>query len=298
MTSNLSNTDQKNGIVRFLFDNHGVRGEIARLTTSCTQLLDGKDYPLCVCRMMEELAVATVLFAATLKDGSEVMVQIRTGEDSPLKYAMINIRGDLSFYGSAQFKDDEKKCNDDLNFAQLTGTNAVLVLTIFPADDPKNKWQGIVAVNPQSIAATLGNYFRDSQQLPSEFFIWSDPKGKQSAGIMLQVIPEIKGNQDSLEHLSVLTSTMTEDEIFTLPLNECLSRLFAHEEVRVYPPKTPSFRCVCSRERCEKALTSLDPKVLESMICEEGTAMTCQHCGHIYKFSKKDLEELLLKISQ
>ena len=96
---------------------------------------------------MTELAVAAVLFAVTLKDGSEVMMQIRTGEKSPLKYALINIRGDLSFYGSAQFKDDER-CADDLSFAELVGEKAVLVLTIFPADDPTNKWQGIVAVDP------------------------------------------------------------------------------------------------------------------------------------------------------
>ena len=298
MTGTANNlADEKNTIVRFLFDNHGVRGEIVRLTTSCEELLEGKNYPQCVGKMMTELAVAAVLFAVTLKDGSEVMMQIRTGEKSPLKYALINIRGDLSFYGSAQFKDDER-CADDLSFAELVGEKAVLVLTIFPADDPKNKWQGIVAVDPESISATLGNYFRNSQQLPSEFFIWSDPLTKQSAGIMLQVIPEIKGNQESLEHLSVLASTMTRNEILSLPLNECLLRLFAHDEVRVFPSTTPSFRCVCSRDRCEKALSSLVPKVLKSMISESGTSMTCQHCGHIYKFSKKDLEDILLKNSQ
>ncbi len=284
-------------ITRFLFDNHGVRGEILRLDEPCAQLLKGKNYPKCVRTMMSELAASAVLFAATLKDGSEVMVQIRGGEKSPIKYALVNIRGDLSFYGSAQLKEDTP-CPDDLSFDKLTGKDSVLVLTIFPADDPKNKWQGIVAVDPKSIAATLDGYFKNSQQLPTTFFIWSDDENQSSAGIMLQVIPEITGNQESLEHLSILTSTMTAKEILTLPPTECLGRLFAHEQVRVFPSKVPSFRCICSRERCEKALSSLAPSALDSLIADHGTSMTCQHCGHTYIFNQQDLEELRAKNNQ
>ncbi len=296
MTTTLDKSEQ-NSIVRFLFDNHGVRGEIVRLTKPCSTMFAGGKYPKCARKMMQELAAATVLFAATLKDGSEIMVQLRGGDGSPIKYALINIREDLSFYGSCQFHDDVKIA-DNLSFAELIGKDAVLVLTIFPADDPKNKWQGIVAVNPESIAATLGNYFRDSQQLPTEFIIWSDTDKEVAAGIMLQVIPEIKGNQESLEHLSILANTMTEDEIFSLPLNDCLARLFAHEEVRVFPPRAPFFKCVCSRDRCVNALEALDTQVIESMIADGGTKMTCQHCGHTYKFSQDDLKKLLIRISQ
>lgn len=284
-------------ITRFLFDNHGVRGEILRLTEPCAQMLKGQNYPKCVRNMMSELAASAVLFAATLKDGSEVMVQIRGGQDSPIKYALVNIRGDLSFYGSAQLKENSP-CPDDLSFDKLTGQGSVLVLTIFPADDPQNKWQGIVEVDPKSIAATLEGYFKNSQQLPTTFFIWSDDQNRSSAGIMLQVIPEIDGNQESLEHLSILASTMTEKEIMTLSPAECLGRLFAHEQVRVFPSKIPSFRCICSRERCEKALSSLAPSALESLINDHGTSMTCQHCGHTYIFSQKDLEDLRVKNNQ
>lgn len=291
------NANEQNGVIRFLFDNHGVRGEILSMHDPLVKMLEHREYPVCVKKMLLELASATVLFGATLKDGSEIMAQVRGGEGSPLKYALINIREDLSFYGSAQLKDDVP-CPDDLSFADLAGKNAVMVLTIFPADDPKNKWQGIVAVNPESIAATLGNYFHDSQQLPTTFFIWSDVAKLQSGGIMLQVIPEIKGNQESLEHLSILAGTLTQDELFTLPQTECLSRLFAHEQVRVFPVKKTDFKCVCSRCRCENALLNIDHSELKSLADEGGTSMTCQHCGHVYKFSKEDLQGLLLRVSQ
>lgn len=289
--------NEQNSVIRFLFDNHGVRGEILSMKDPLVKMFEHRHYPECVKKMMLELASATVLFGATLKDGSEIMAQIRGGESSPLKYALINIREDLSFYGSAQLRDDVP-CPEDLSFKDLTGKDAVMVLTIFPADDPKNKWQGIVAVNPNSIAATLDNYFHDSQQLPTTFLIWSDTTTYCSGGIMLQVIPEIKGNQGSLEHLSILAQTLTADELFSLPQTECLSRLFAHETVRVFPPKSTDFRCVCSRARCENALMNINRAELESLAKEGGTSMTCQHCGHVYNFKQQDLEQLLVNVSQ
>ena len=289
-------TDQ-DSVIRFLFDNHGVRGEILRMQEPCEKLILTRNYPRCIKAMLLELAAAAELFSATLKDGSEVMVQLRCGENSPVKYALINTRDDLSFYGSAQLRDDIP-CRDDLSFADLAGTGGVLVLTIFPADDPKNKWQGIVEIDPRSISATLENYFRESQQLPTRLFIWSDSDKPCAGGVMLQVIPEIKGNTESLEHLSILTQTLTEKELFSLPLTECLSRLFAHEQVRVFPPREPVFRCICSRERCVQALLNLPHAQLEEIASDNGTSMTCQHCGHIYRFSAEDLKSLLLRQAQ
>ncbi len=39
----------------------------------------------------------------------------------------------------------------------------------------------------------------------------------QSGGVMLQIIPEIKNNLESLDHLSVLTETLSTKELFDLP---------------------------------------------------------------------------------
>ena len=100
MDGNTMQTFENNSVERFLFDNHGVRGEIVKLKTPFEELLH-KDYPSCLKKTLMELAVASVLVAATLKDGSEIMVQLRGSNSSPLKYALINIRQDLSFYGSA-----------------------------------------------------------------------------------------------------------------------------------------------------------------------------------------------------
>ncbi|MBQ9221769.1 Hsp33 family molecular chaperone HslO [Succinivibrio sp.] len=288
-------TFNHNSIERFLFDNHGVRGEITRLKTPFEDLIHD-DYPDCLKKIMMELAVSSVLVASTLKDGSEIMVQIRGGKDAPLKYALINIRQDLSFYGSCALKDNSTVDNN-ASIHDLCGQDGILALSVFPQNGVK--WQGIVAMNNESIGATLEDYFKNSQQLPTRFFISTDLQERQSGGIMLQIIPEVEGNIESLEHLSVLSATLSAKELFTLPLDESLGRLFAHEETKVFGEKEVLFKCICSKSRCENALMQLDPAELKNMAEDpKGTSMTCQHCGKTYTFTQEELASIYRKISQ
>ena len=284
-----------NNIERFIFDNHGVRGDIVKLQTPFEHLLHDS-YPKCVKKVMMEMSVASVLVASTLKDGSEIMVQLRGGNSSPLKYALINIRQDLSFYGSAALKEGAE-LKDDATLLELCGTDSVLVISVFPKNG--QKWQGIVSINTDSISATLEDYFKESQQLPTRFFIRSNVQAKFAAGILLQIIPEIKDNTQSLEHLSILTDTITEQELYALGLEETLGRLYAHEDIKVFGQQGVMFKCLCSKERCESALSKISTDELKQLIDKDGKAsMTCQHCGRVYEFSKEELLSILHKNSQ
>ena len=50
-------TDQ-DSVIRFLFDNHGVRGEILRMQEPCEKLILTRNYPRCIKAMLLELAAA------------------------------------------------------------------------------------------------------------------------------------------------------------------------------------------------------------------------------------------------
>ena len=292
---NENNSKKPDEILRFLFDNHGVRGEIVSLNQACQDLMH-EDYAPAVKSMMMELAAASLLFSATLKDGSEVMLQLQGGKQSPLKYALINVRDDLSFYGSAKLKEG-MTIAQEASFKDLVGADGILVLSVFPVNG--EKWQGIVATEGDNVSSALESYFKNSQQLPSKFFIHSDVKTMQCTGMMLQIIPEIEGNLDSLEHLAILTSTLSATEAFELDNKEILGRLFAHEETRVFPEHQVSFRCICSLERCLKALASLKRAELKEIADDpNGTSMTCQHCGRSYHFTHEQLQELYFQVNQ
>ena len=69
--------------------------------------------------------------------------------------------------------------------------------------------------------------------------------------------------------------------------------------MKVFEPKTVEFKCSCSRARCENALQQLSQQELADLAKEEqGTSMTCQHCGKTYTFTKEDLQTILAKVSQ
>ena len=59
--------------------------------------------------------------------------------------------------------------------------------------------------------------------------------------------------------------------------------------------KSPvEYRCYCSRERMERALISLGPQQLESLIEEQGSAeLRCQFCDTVQTFTRQQLEALL-----
>ncbi len=281
--------------MRFMFDNHAVRGVIAGLDDEAACLFAGHNYPAPVKAVLLELAITAAMLAVSLKSAGDLMVQIRAGTGAKMKYALININQDLFFYGSASLTDNAL-FNDDDTLTTLTGTDAVLVISIFPKEG--SRWQGIVPLK-SSIAKSLEEYFAKSEQLPSRFFIVTDPDNKKAGGIMLQIISGSDNNEASLEHLGILTATVTSPELLSLGKLEILKRLYAGEQVRIFEPVPLKFRCICSKERCENSLLSLPKEELLKLCADkDGTTLNCGHCGKSYHFSAEDLNLLMLKASQ
>ena len=64
-------------------------------------------------------------------------------------------------------------------------------------------------------------------------------------------------------------------------------------ELEILETVPVEYRCYCSRERMERALISLGPAELQSMIDEQGYAdLTCRFCDNVQHFAREDLEAL------
>ncbi|WP_273768040.1 Hsp33 family molecular chaperone HslO, partial [Aeromonas hydrophila] len=74
------------------------------------------------------------------------------------------------------------------------------------------------------------------------------------------------GNLDDFDHLVQLTNTVKSEELFGLPANEVLYRLYHQEEVTLYEPQDVQFRCTCSRQRCADALLTLPTDEVADML--------------------------------
>ncbi|UCQ27933.1 Hsp33 family molecular chaperone HslO [Edwardsiella tarda] len=272
---------------RYLFENLAVRGELVNAGETYAHILENHDYPAPVQALLGELLVATSLLTATLKFAGNITVQLQG--DGPLKLAVINGNHNQEMRGVARLQGEIAA---DSSLKQMLG-NGVMVITITPQEG--ERYQGVVALEGETLAACLEAYFMQSEQLPTRLFLFTgEAEGKPAAaGMLLQILPTQPNNTDDLNHLALLTATVTPQELFTLPANEVLYRLYNQEQVTLFDPQPIIFRCSCSRERSASALLSLPPQQLDQLLEERGSIdMHCDYCGSHYIFDRIDIDAL------
>ncbi len=283
--------------MRFLVEDHEVNGQLVALG-GCLRPLLGHGRPGPLQRQLLEQAVAAVMLGASLKDHSELMLQLQGGKSAPLSYSVLNVREDLSFYGSAALREGATLGSDE-GFATLCGADGLLAVTIFPRDTAQRPWQGITPTGQPDFAACLEGHFQQSAQLMTRVLLFCDPALPVAGGIMLQALPGAgDGAAESLGHLSTLAATLTTAELAALPPTEILSRLYAHERVRIFPLQGASFRCGCSRDRCLGTLRMLPRQDLAALRARGKAEINCEHCGRRYVIGAAELDKLLSEKSQ
>ncbi|WP_127958692.1 Hsp33 family molecular chaperone HslO [Serratia microhaemolytica] len=280
----MSNHDQ---LHRYLFEKFAVRGELVNLSHTYQQILANHNYPQPVQALLGELLVATSLLTATLKFAGNITVQIQG--DGPLKLAVINGNNQQEMRGVARVVDEIAA---DSTLRQMVG-NGIMVITITP--EKGERYQGIVSLEGETLAESLEGYFRQSEQLPTRLFIRTGiHEGKPAAsGMLLQVLPAELRHDDEFDHLVQLTATIKNEELFSLPANDVLYRLYHQEEVTLYQPQPVIFRCSCSRQRCGETLMTLPAEEVQTMLAQDGHIdMHCDYCGQHYLFDALDISAL------
>lgn len=278
---------QHDQLHRYLFEQFAVRGELVTVSETRKQILENHNYPLPVKTLLGELLVATSLLTATLKFAGDITVQLQG--DGPMSLAVINGNNQQQMRGVARVQGDIPE-NADLK--TLVG-NGYLVITISPEEG--ERYQGVVGLEGDTLAACLEDYFMRSEQLPTRLFIRTGEVDGQPAagGMLLQVLPAQDAQTNDFEHLATLTETIKAEELFTLSATDVLWRLYHEEEVTVYDPQAVEFKCTCSRERCAGALKTLPDEEIDSIMAEDGEIdMHCDYCGTHYVFNSMDIAEI------
>lgn len=278
---------QHDQLHRYLFEQFAVRGELVTVSETWKQILENHNYPQPVKKVLGELLVATSLLTATLKFAGDITVQLQG--DGPMNMAVINGNNQQQMRGVARVQGDVPEGAD---LKTLVG-NGFLVITITP--DEGERYQGVVGLEGDTLAECLEDYFLRSEQLPTRLFIRTgEVEGQLAAGgMLLQVLPAQNAQGNDFEHLATLTETIKTEELFTLPANEVLWRLYHEEEVTLYDPQDVEFKCTCSRERCAGALRTLPDEEIDSIMAEDGEIdMNCDYCGSHYIFNAMDIAEI------
>lgn len=272
----------KDQLNRYLFDNAHVRGELVQASSTYQEIINNHQYPQVINLLLGELLVATSMLTALLKFEGSIAVQLQG--DGPVSVVVVNGDDQQMLRGVARVE-------GEVTSNKLTEifTKGYMVITITP--NQGERYQGIVALDKDTLAECLEAYFEQSEQLKTHFWLRSDEEN--AAGMMIQALPDESGTDDDYDNLRQLTATIKDEELFTLEANTILNRLYHQEEVRVFEPQDLSFSCSCSRERSGAAIISVGREEAESIIQEQGKiTMHCDYCNTEYLFSGTDVANL------
>lgn len=156
---------------------------------------------------------------------------------------------------------------------------------------------GSVELVSGEIAEDLTAYLMESEQVPSAcalgVLVNTDLTIRAAGGFIVQLMPGAEDSlieklEDNIFMMDQLTTVLDEDGEEAL-FRQVLAGFDWHI-VGEYPVE---YRCYCSRERVEQALTVIDPKEFDEIIAEgKDISVSCQFCDKEYSFTPAELMQL------
>lgn len=273
---------ERDTLHRFLFEDAGVRGELVQLDATWQAVLRRHDYPDAVRAQLGQALVASVLLAGTLKFKGSLILQARG--DGPLHTLVAQATHRRTVRGLARWQGHVAAGG----LPEVFG-NGYLTLTI--DTEGRDRYQGIVGLEGDDLAAAIKSYFDRSEQLDTRLWLTAD--GSRAVGLFIQELPSSPTQPADWERLAVLADTVRPEELLALPSETLLYRLFNQERVRLLEGEPVAFRCGCSRERIEATLKAMGQAEVESILEEQGSVeVDCEFCNAHYHFDAVDVERL------
>ncbi|WP_027173065.1 Hsp33 family molecular chaperone [Methylobacterium sp. 10] len=299
-----------------------VRGRVVRLGPSVDTILRRHGYPDPVARLLGEAAALTVLLGSSLK--FEGRFQLQTKTDGPVEMIVVDFEAPDRLRATARFDAAriEALGSAPLEDADLIGQGH-LAMTIDQGND-FSRYQGVVALEGQSLEEAAHQYFRQSEQIPTqvrlavaEQFAGGD-KTYRAGGLLIQFLPQsidrarladlppgdipeghahfdagATPEDDAWVEARSLVNTVEDHELVDPEVSSerLLYRLFHERGVRVFETQAIHERCRCSPERVMGMIRSFSPQERRDMIAEDGRiGITCEFCSRRYDIDPAEAE--------
>ncbi|HEY5642397.1 MAG TPA: Hsp33 family molecular chaperone HslO [Woeseiaceae bacterium] len=269
------------GVIPFGFESLPVRGALIHLTRAWRRMLRDHDYDALVTETLGHAAAATGLIAQSLKFDGAVTLQL-LGKGA-LQMLVMQCTDNMHLRGMATTKPGGLAAD----FRELTA-GAHCAVTVDAGDRP---YQGIVAIEGDSLATSLEHYFARSVQVPSHVALVAG--ADFAGGLLLQTVPGQPIDPDDWQRLQFIARTLSERDFAGEAGVGLIGRLFAEDDVRVHPLRPVSFRCRCSSRRAGEVLKMLGEADVREAVAEQGRIeVTCEYCGRLRRFDAVDIERL------
>jgi len=273
---------------KFIFEQADIRGEIVHLDSAYRDIIDIHQYAPGVSQLLGEFLAACVLLSTTIKFEGRLILQAQSKGQVPL--IMAECSNDLTIRAIANGA-EQATAND---FSTLLH-NGQLAITIEPLEG--QRYQGIVPLEGNSLAACIESYFENSEQLATR--LWLASTEHTAAGLLVQQLPEqvtkdVQQRTEQWQHICTLAETVHSEEVLELEQEKLLYHLFHEDPLRLFDGEAVRFACSCSRERCHSALLAIGTEDLQALLEEEETIeMDCEFCNQQYRFTRSDFSAQL-----
>ncbi|HBR96899.1 MAG TPA: Hsp33 family molecular chaperone HslO [Gammaproteobacteria bacterium] len=270
-------------LVRFLLESADVRGVYARLDQSWREALSRANYPTTVQRLLGEAMAATALLSASIKFSGKLTLQVKG--DGPVRLLVVQVTQQGHLRGLADWRNTPPA--GPLS-AVLGSAQMVISIT---GTESQVDYQGIVALEGETLADALCHYFARSEQLDTQlrFHVTANAV----TGFLLQKLPGVSKDPDGWDRAQQLAATLQPQELATLGVEDLLHRLYHEEVVRVFPATSLRFLCHCSRQRVATMILGLGKQEAQAILQEQGVIeVTCEFCNAQHRFNDEDVKAL------
>jgi len=309
-------------VVPFTLENLDCRGRSVRLGAAIDAILNRHDYPAPVARLLGEAVVLAGLIGSSLKFEGKFILQTQT--DGPVNMIVVDLDAPDGLRGYARYDHDALLKASEAGATspgELLG-NGHLAMTVDQGTH-MDRYQGIVALEGNSLEEVAHRYFMQSEQIPTsirlavaEHSVRGDARSHwRAAGVLLQYMPkghaemaDLPGNGDfedesmadpnfaEADHwveAKSLLGTVGDDELVDPDVSpeRLLFRLYHETGVRVFQSEPIEERCSCSVERIEGMLRdNFSSEERLDMAIDGEIEVVCEFCSTAYHFNPHQFE--------
>ncbi|MBL8628713.1 MAG: Hsp33 family molecular chaperone HslO [Rhodospirillaceae bacterium] len=292
----------------FVLAGGAFRGRVVRLASSVSEIVRRHNDADAVSELLCEAMVSAVALAAGIKyDG---VFTLQAQGKGAVHTLVADITSDGHLRACAKYDDDKLKATLARGKLEHLAPHLLgaghLAFTVDQGPDTE-RYQGIVELGGTSIAESVHNYFRQSEQIASALVVAVAPPDQNHAdwragAIVIQRMPDVGGRpvlsdddaEDAWRTAVILMGSVTKKEIVdvTLPPAVLLHRLFATIGVNPTTAKPIQFGCRCSRDRSERILASFPADEVKALAEDGVIRMTCEFCRTDYVFTETEIDQL------
>ncbi|MBO5556770.1 MAG: Hsp33 family molecular chaperone HslO [Oscillospiraceae bacterium] len=252
--------------------------------------------PTAAAALGRTLCAASLLGESMKEENATLTIRIHGGGPLGSLVAVSDSAGYVRGYVENSAVDLPLRSDGKLNVGAAVGRDGML--TVSRDIGLREPYIGSTELVSGEIAEDLTAYLLESEQVPSAcalgVLVDTDLSIRAAGGFLVQLMPGadteiIDKLEENIFLMDQLTTILDEDgpeAVFAQVLKG-----FAYHIVGQSPV---GYRCYCSRERVEEALTCVDADELANMIAAgETIQVNCQFCDAVYAFTPVDLRGLL-----